>query len=311
MDAAWWGMATITTVGYGDVRPTSGVGRVVGAMFMVLGIACFSLITAEISTVLTINALTTSVSSLKDLADGNVVCTTYGDVGQTVLQQANVGSRLVFTTWADECYQGLINGTIDAVVRTPAAGGPRQHARARSRSQPTNGAGLRRAVQRIREQYVRRPLRQGGARAAAVRAGLLTNDAQVVGGSLGAQEYAYAMGKNNPIRDRINYGVLKALADTAFVNSLTAKYIGDPDGRRFSSTDGQLGGDNDYTYAYILLGIIGGIIVLACLLRAWEEWQLTKVLRAHPEALSNLGRKYHRVPKEQALGGRHASHCFE
>jgi hypothetical protein len=158
MDSAWWGMATITTVGYGDVRPTSAPGRLMGAMFMVLGIACFSLITAEISTVLTLNALSSSVSSLKDLA-GNVVCTTAGDIGQAVLQQANAGSRLVYTHIIDDCYAGLANGTVDAVVRCrrparPAARLCSAHAGPNANS--SAAAGLRRPLQRVLQQQRRR-----------------------------------------------------------------------------------------------------------------------------------------------------------
>jgi hypothetical protein len=124
----------------------------------------------------------------------------------------------------------------------------------------------------------------------------------VVGGSLAPQKYAYAMAKDSPIRDRVNYGILTTLSDTAFVAALTAKYIGDPDGRRFSSTDNQLASDSDYTYAYALVGIIGGVVLGSAGMRAWEEWRLTKVLREHADGLSALGAKRSRVSKEQALG---------
>ena len=33
-DALWWALQTVTTVGYGDVVPTSGTGRVIGAFVM-------------------------------------------------------------------------------------------------------------------------------------------------------------------------------------------------------------------------------------------------------------------------------------
>ena len=41
--AMWWGLATLTTVGYGDVTPVTPVGKVFGAFIMVLGIAMFAL----------------------------------------------------------------------------------------------------------------------------------------------------------------------------------------------------------------------------------------------------------------------------
>ncbi len=44
--AMWWGVATITTVGYGDVYPVTPIGRVLGAATAIIGIAMFALPTA-------------------------------------------------------------------------------------------------------------------------------------------------------------------------------------------------------------------------------------------------------------------------
>ncbi|MFQ5764102.1 MAG: cyclic nucleotide-gated ion channel [Rhodospirillales bacterium] len=41
--AMWWGLATLTTVGYGDVTPISVGGKVFGALIMVLGIGMFAM----------------------------------------------------------------------------------------------------------------------------------------------------------------------------------------------------------------------------------------------------------------------------
>ena len=48
-DALWWGITTITTVGYGDRFPTTASGRAVGAILMILGIAFFGLVAASLS----------------------------------------------------------------------------------------------------------------------------------------------------------------------------------------------------------------------------------------------------------------------
>jgi voltage-gated potassium channel len=39
----WWGIATLTTVGYGDVYPITGAGKVLGAFIALLGIGLFAL----------------------------------------------------------------------------------------------------------------------------------------------------------------------------------------------------------------------------------------------------------------------------
>ena len=41
--AMWWGLATLTTVGYGDVTPISVAGKLFGGLIMVLGIGMFAL----------------------------------------------------------------------------------------------------------------------------------------------------------------------------------------------------------------------------------------------------------------------------
>jgi voltage-gated potassium channel len=41
--AMWWGIATLTTVGYGDVVPVSTMGKALGSVIMLLGIGTFAL----------------------------------------------------------------------------------------------------------------------------------------------------------------------------------------------------------------------------------------------------------------------------
>lgn len=50
-DALWWGLVTITTVGYGDQYPTTGAGRIIGVFLLVAGIGLFSVLTAFIANV--------------------------------------------------------------------------------------------------------------------------------------------------------------------------------------------------------------------------------------------------------------------
>ncbi len=47
--ALWWSLQTVTTVGYGDVVPTTVAGRIVGAVVMLESIAFVSILTAAIT----------------------------------------------------------------------------------------------------------------------------------------------------------------------------------------------------------------------------------------------------------------------
>jgi len=51
MDAIWWSFVTITTVGYGDVTPTTLGGRLTGVIVMVFGIGLLGMFTATVASI--------------------------------------------------------------------------------------------------------------------------------------------------------------------------------------------------------------------------------------------------------------------
>ena len=46
MDALWWGFATATTTGYGDITPVTILGKILGILLMLTGMALFGMFTA-------------------------------------------------------------------------------------------------------------------------------------------------------------------------------------------------------------------------------------------------------------------------
>ena len=51
-DALWWAVATVTTVGYGDIVPVTHVGRALAYVLMIGGIGIFGALTANFASIL-------------------------------------------------------------------------------------------------------------------------------------------------------------------------------------------------------------------------------------------------------------------
>ena len=66
-DALWWGISTMTTVGYGDVYPITAEGRIAASALMLLGVGLFSAVTAIITSFLVTGRNTQARDPLRDL----------------------------------------------------------------------------------------------------------------------------------------------------------------------------------------------------------------------------------------------------
>lgn len=51
IDAIWWSVATVTTVGYGDIVPRTLVGKAVAVVLMFSGIATLGLLTSSLNNI--------------------------------------------------------------------------------------------------------------------------------------------------------------------------------------------------------------------------------------------------------------------
>ncbi len=109
----WWASTTMTGVGYGDTVPRSFPGRLLGVVWMFIGVLMISSFTATIASSLTSENIRSQVSGLVDL--GRVkVGAVEGENPITLLRRQGIIARGYGTL--DQALQELANGNLDAVV---------------------------------------------------------------------------------------------------------------------------------------------------------------------------------------------------
>ena len=52
-DSLWWTIVTMTTVGYGDMAPITGYGRILAVLIMLCGISLIAVVTGTMSSIFT------------------------------------------------------------------------------------------------------------------------------------------------------------------------------------------------------------------------------------------------------------------
>jgi len=114
VDAYWWAVVTMTTVGYGDKCPRKISGRLVAAVWMIIGIMWFAAFTATLSTVLTLNQLQPgNIRSIADL-DQRRVALIEGTTTENYLRYYNI--KMVLSGSLEEMITLLKNDQVDAVI---------------------------------------------------------------------------------------------------------------------------------------------------------------------------------------------------
>lgn len=114
IDAYWWAVVTMSTVGYGDRRPKKIGGRLIAAIWIFIGIIWFAGLTATLSSSLTVDRIRHGeISDLPDLY-GKKVAVIEDTTSEEFLRYHNV--KIVLTDSLDNLLASLKEGQSDAIV---------------------------------------------------------------------------------------------------------------------------------------------------------------------------------------------------
>lgn len=114
MDAYWWAVVTMTTVGYGDKYPKKVSGKLIAAIWMIIGIMWFATFTATLSSSLTIDRIEqgkiNDLSDLKNMPVGVI----RGTTSENYLHFHEV--KIYLAENLDDLVESLESQTVKAIV---------------------------------------------------------------------------------------------------------------------------------------------------------------------------------------------------
>lgn len=113
LEACWCIVATITTVGYGDVAPRRWLGRFASAVVMLLGISLFGVAIAQLSAGLMMEGLRSDIAGPEDL-EGRAIATVAGTTSTAVA--IRLGARLHEVETIGAAHRLLEAGEVDAIL---------------------------------------------------------------------------------------------------------------------------------------------------------------------------------------------------
>jgi len=114
VDAYWWAVVTMTTVGYGDKCPRKIIGRLIASVWMIIGIIWFAAFTATLTSSLTVSQIEHGeIKGLQDLS-GKRVGVIKGTTSEDFMHYYDV--TIMRTETLDDLIRSLKSGAVDAVV---------------------------------------------------------------------------------------------------------------------------------------------------------------------------------------------------
>lgn len=113
LNAAWWSVSTLITLGCENIAPTRVAGRLLGVVWMLAGVALYSYVTATITSTMTVNTLQSDIRTVSDL-HGQDVGTVDGSSSLEFLKSNEVTPKGYPDV--DAACRALAAGEIKAVV---------------------------------------------------------------------------------------------------------------------------------------------------------------------------------------------------
>lgn len=112
-DGIWWATVTLFTIGYGDKVPHKVLSRVVTMLWMFVGVLMVAIITATVTSSVTVERLESGISSVTDLA-GKRVISYPGTTSWDYLRKHGISPTPVDDI--DASYEQVRSGEADAFV---------------------------------------------------------------------------------------------------------------------------------------------------------------------------------------------------
>lgn len=113
IDALWWSIVTVSTVGYGDFSPITTAGKIVGSLVILLGLGIVGLYIAKVSSLMTVKSLRNKIENPGDLKYKKVA-TKAGTRSEDFLKE--VGAKVVTSLDIKQSFRKLERAQVDAVV---------------------------------------------------------------------------------------------------------------------------------------------------------------------------------------------------
>jgi Ion channel len=116
-DGIWWAVSTMTTVGYGDLYPTTTAGRAIAIIVMLVGIGLIAIVTAAIDQKFVVAGVTTEIDTVELEADEDLQAVEAHVLGelrdlQGRLAPTNPSGMLTSPQWVTSFYARPVARTL-------------------------------------------------------------------------------------------------------------------------------------------------------------------------------------------------------